>query len=151
MRLRLLLLIWAPAARLALTVDAIMDEMRQRLVNVSALLKDVDDNIKAIKQKERAKKRHRDSRQLAVARMLLSWEGGNLVLPQTFLSQSMRSEPNTVERQRAELVVWRYKSCAAIRRSAGEPAMVNNGDTVKKEAEPFLSQTSLYTWVETRT
>ena len=60
-----------------------MEEKKRQLLEVSARLNTIRCNIEAIKERQRRQKRHRHSKQLAVAKMLLSWEGGNLAKAQS--------------------------------------------------------------------
>ena len=125
-----------------------MEEKKRQLLEVSARLNTIRCNIEAIKERQRRQKRHRHSKQLAVAKMLLSWEGGKLAKAQSFLRQRLRSEPNAAEKHLAERGERWRESCDATRRSAGEPAFVRNGDRVEQEANNFLSEAALHSWVE---
>jgi hypothetical protein len=116
----------------------------ERLLGLSTYLQEASSNLKAIKKKEKAEKRQREGLQCSVAKMLLSWDNGNAGRARTYLERGMHSEPNAAEANIAKLTEWWCRSSDAIRRSAGEPAFVKDGDRVKQEAGLFLSEVGLH-------
>ena len=126
-----------------------MDEQKQALLEMSARLKTISRKMRVLKMKEgRKRRRHNESMQVAAAKMLLSWGGGNIAVAQSFLQKLGRCEPTATARDLAEVEEWWNKSSDVSRLIAGEPVFVKNGDKVKKEADKFMSQAALHSWVE---